>query len=154
MRIERGKDRHADVLFVALEPGDKVREELEKLAGQHLIKAGVIVHGIGAVTDLKLAYYELKDRKYVPIDGADDGDIYEVTAFQGNLTWKDGKPFLHAHLVACDREGMAGGGHLVEATVAVTLEIVLIDFRGTVIERTMDEHVGLPLWTFPGYGKK
>lgn len=150
MRIERGKDRHADALFVALEPGESIRTELEKLAGQHQIRAGIIVHGVGAVKRLKLASYELKDRTYVPVEDADDGDAYEVTAFQGNLTWKDGKPVLRACLVSCDRDGAAAGGRLVDATAAVTLEIVIIDFRGTVIERRMDERAGLALWTFPG----
>ena len=143
MRIARDGERY----LVALEPGESVRTELEAICGKHDIRTGIIRHCIGAVKDLKLAFYELPARKYIPIEV--DDDTYEVAAGQGNLTWKDGKPFLHMHVVATDREGMAGGGHLVDAIVAVTLEIEIVSYKDDIIVREYDDRVGLPVWRFP-----
>lgn len=55
--------------------------------------------------------------------------------------WKD-RPFIHAHIALCDRDFQAGGGHLKEAVVSATCEIILTRFQET-IRRRVDPGTGL-----------
>jgi len=140
--------RRGNIYFLALEPGESVREEIEGLAARQAIKTGIIDHGIGAVERVQLAYYDLQTRKYLSISLPEGGQ--ELVSLQGNIAWKDKKPFLHAHVSLGDRDGLTRSGHLVDAIVHVTVELVILTFHSLEIGREYDERVGLPLWNFPG----
>ena len=48
----------------------------------------------------------------------------------GDIALHDGKPQVHAHLVVGLRDGRARGGHLLEARVRPTLEVILTESPG------------------------
>jgi predicted DNA-binding protein with PD1-like motif len=58
----------------------------------------------------------------------------------------DGEPKIHAHVVVGRRDGTALGGHLLDARVRPTLEVVLVETPAT-LRRTIDKTTGLPLLT-------
>ena len=62
----------------------------------------------------------------------------------GNLSWVEGKPFLHAHVVLGGPDFQALGGHLFGGTVSVTAELFFRpnDER---VDRQWNEDVGLNL---------
>ena len=66
----------------------------------------------------------------------------------GNVARVDGKPFIHCHAVLSGiKEGTENqpiGGHVFEAKVAVTLEVHLTAYEGSV-ERALDNDIGLKL---------
>ena len=45
----------------------------------------------------------------------------------GDIVLKDGEPQVHAHAVVAKRDGTAHGGHLLEARVRPTCEVVLTE---------------------------
>jgi hypothetical protein len=49
----------------------------------------------------------------------------EVVALVGDVALDDGEPAVHAHVVVARSDGSASGGHLLEAHVRPTLEVVL-----------------------------
>jgi predicted DNA-binding protein with PD1-like motif len=49
----------------------------------------------------------------------------ELLSLIGDITLKDGEPQVHAHAVIGKRDGTAHGGHLLEAHVRPTCEVVL-----------------------------
>lgn len=52
----------------------------------------------------------------------------EVVSLLGDIALgPDGKPALHPHVVISRADGMAMGGHLIEAHVRPTLEVVLTE---------------------------
>jgi predicted DNA-binding protein with PD1-like motif len=55
-----------------------------------------------------------------------------------------GKPKLHVHVVLGRRDGQALGGHLLEAIVRPTLEVLLIESHGH-LRRDCDPVSGLAL---------
>jgi predicted DNA-binding protein with PD1-like motif len=73
----------------------------------------------------------------------------EILALQGNLSWKDGVPLLHAH-VTLSRELVdrieVFGGHLVDGQV-FALEARIDVFDAPRLERERDEATGLHLWS-------
>jgi uncharacterized protein len=62
----------------------------------------------------------------------------------GDLALNQGKPKLHAHAVLGRRDGSTVGGHLLEAHVRPTLEVLLTDSPGY-LRRERDPASGLAL---------
>jgi predicted DNA-binding protein with PD1-like motif len=140
--------RDGDVCLMRLERGEKLRERLEGFAAASGIGTGVVIHGIGAVAEVGLRYYDLDARTYLTIPVPAGG--HELVSTQANLAWKDGKPFLHMHVAIGGRRGETLSGHLEDAVVHVTVELVILTFPDLRVGRTPDEAVGLALWDFPG----
>ena len=66
-----------------------------------------------------------------------------MVSFEGNVTLKDDKSFVHAHVVLSNHEMKTLGGHLFETTVAAVGEFFLRKFDGDGY-RELNEEVGLP----------
>ena len=121
--------RFQDTLVVRLDPGEEIVEELTKLAGsEHIALAEV--SGLGAVKDITVGVFSVAEQKFCPnrFQGA-----LEIVSLTGTITEMDGKPYLHLHLSAGDREGRVFGGHLSRAVISATGELTV---------RVLDGHVG------------
>ena len=125
--------------------GEKVIESLTRFASDHGYFAGSLV-GIGALEGVELGYYELGTRTYHRKVFEDD---YELVNLTGNLSKLEEKPFVHAHVTLGDKDYRAYAGHLFEATVAVTVELVFTPLPG-VVDRVYEDQVGLNLWCLEG----
>ena len=108
-------------LFVALEPGEAVQGSLVALAGQLGIGAAW-VQGIGVIDRLELGYYRRETKDY--LTQTFDGD-FEVLSLNGNLSTKEGAPFLHLHGSFSGPDFAVRGGHFVGGRVSVAAEFVL-----------------------------
>ena len=102
------------------------------------------VEALGAVKRARLGYYNQQTREYqfLVLD-----QPLEITQLIGNVSLKDGNPFVHAHITLADETGKAYGGHLAPGTVVFACEFILEACDGPVLERGFDEETGLPLWT-------
>ena len=70
---------------------------------------------------------------------------YEILSCLGNVTQKDKKPLIHAHIVIGDEKGKAFGGHLLPGCViSVTGETFLVEAQETLI-RSLDNRFQLSL---------
>jgi predicted DNA-binding protein with PD1-like motif len=129
-----------DGVFVRLERGEEIHPSLTALAADRGWR-GAAVTGIGAVDEVEVGFYHLDRREYErrPVPG-----ILELLSLTGNLSLRDGTPFLHAHVVLMDASFALHGGHLFRARIAVTGEFSVrqTDLR---MVRVPDEGVGLPL---------
>lgn len=140
MRVLDDRDR----VLLRLFRGEEVVGSLQAFAQERQIPHA-LVNAIGAVEDVVLGAYDLSAREYRRRPLAGD---WEVISLMGNLGWVDGDAFLHAHAMLGDLECNVVGGHLFQATVHVTMEVVL--WTGdAVLERAHDENVGLKLWRLP-----
>ena len=107
-----------------------VREN--RLAGGHFT-------GLGAVKDAVLAFFDpaKNDYKRIPVTSQ-----AEVASLTGTISFKQGKPFVHAHAVLGLPDGSTRGGHLLEAHVWPTLEVVVTAWHKPV-GRKRDSQTGL-----------
>ena len=62
---------------------------------------------------------------------------------------EDGEPQVHAHVVVGKADGSAHGGHLLEAHVWPTLEVVLVQ-PPQELRKRIDPETGLALISLPG----
>jgi uncharacterized protein len=125
---------------VVLATGDEVMSSIASFATtQHL--AATQLTAIGALSRAVVAFFEWESRRYknIPID-----EQVEVLSLLGDITLDKGTPKVHAHIVLGKADGSAHGGHLVEAVVRPTMEIVLTE-TPTHLQRRFDPESGLAL---------
>jgi uncharacterized protein len=78
---------------------------------------------IGALSDATLNYFDWEKKQYLPIPVHEQ---VEVASLIGDVALlPGGKPALHIHVVLGRRDGTALAGHLSEAHVRPTLEVIL-----------------------------
>jgi uncharacterized protein len=108
--------------FLILDRGDEVLEGLTRFATETGIRAASF-QGIGTVSELTLGFYDLSQRKYHRQSWKED---FEVISLSGNLAVADGGPFPHIHGMFGRRDFSTIGGHIFEAVVSVTVEILVV----------------------------
>ena len=136
--ISSAGDKTYAVIF---DTGDEVVKGLTDFAMDHRL-AGSHFTAIGAFQDVTLGYFDWqkKDYKKIPVR-----EQVEVLSLVGDVALKpDGSPQLHAHVVVGRSDGTTRGGHLLEAHVRPTLEVVLVESPGH-LQRQHDPQSGLAL---------
>lgn len=126
---------------VVLETGDEAMSCLQRFVAAERIGAAQLT-AIGALSDLTLMYFdwEKKDYQRIPVR-----EQVEVASLIGDVAeGPDGKPSLHIHLVIGKRDGTAMAGHLAEAHVRPTLEVVITE-NPAHLRKVKDKDSGLPL---------
>lgn len=116
--------------------GDEVISVLERFAADQNIGAAQFT-AIGAFSEAVIAYFDWETKEYEKIPVREQ---VEVLVLAGDVALKDEQPSIHAHVVLGRRGGATIGGHLVEARVRPTLELILhespLDLRKRVDDRT------------------
>lgn len=126
---------------VILETGEEVIQCLQDFASAERIFAAQIT-AIGAFSDLVLQYFDWDKKEYVPLPVREQ---VEVASLMGDIAESpDGKPAIHVHLVVGKRDGAALAGHLGEAHVRPTLEIIVTE-SPTHLRKVKDPETGLAL---------
>jgi len=125
---------------LVLNAGDEVTKELLAFSRSRGIAAASFT-GIGAFQRVTLGYFEPQQRDYLRIPITEQ---VEVLSLLGNLAIGDDGPKLHAHVVVGKRDGTAHGGHLLDAHVRPTLEVVLVETPAH-LRRRSDPATGLAL---------
>lgn len=96
---------------------------------------------IGALSRAVVAFFDWESGQYRNIAIHEQ---VEVLSLLGDITLDEGKPKMHAHIVLGKSDGTAHGGHVVEALVRPTMEIILTE-TPTHLRRRFDRKSGLPL---------
>jgi hypothetical protein len=117
-------------------------EEIERICSEHGISAAW-VSVVGAVRRAAYAYYDQAERRYRDLSS---DRHHELAGFVGNISLRDGKPFLHAHATFSSGDGETVGGHLLHGCPVWVAEVTLREMTGVELERTPDELTGLALW--------
>ncbi len=128
---------------VRLNRGDEIISSITELCKKEAIKAGSI-SGIGATQLVEAGFYSFKKKRYC---GYCFNQNMEILSLLGNISTKDGDPYLHLHIVVSNDEGEALGGHLTKAIISVTGEI-FIDTIDVEINREPDSLTGINLMKF------
>lgn len=121
--------------------GDEVASTLAEFVRQNRID-GAHFTAIGAFSDVTFRYFDWETKSYIDIPPI--REQVEVLTLMGDVATKDGKPQAHIHGVIGKRDGTAHGGHLKEAHVRPTLELILTESPAHLRKR-VDEKTGLAL---------
>jgi uncharacterized protein len=126
---------------VVLQTGNEVMSCLQRFVASERIGAAQLT-AIGALSDVTLMYFDWDKKAYCRIPVREQ---VEVASLIGDVAeGPDGAPSLHIHLVVGKRDGVAMAGHLAEAHVRPTLEVVMIE-NPAHLRKVKDKESGLPL---------
>ena len=77
---------------------------------------------IGAVSGATVAWFDPQRKMYkkIPVVGQ-----HEVIGMSGDIALYQGKPVVHTHMVVGNADGTTVGGHVLEAYVSPTLEVMV-----------------------------
>ena len=124
---------------VVLATGDKVKESVRAFANS--LGATGHLHGIGAMQKATVAFWNPATRAYEHIEV---NEQVEVLSLIGNVAHVRDRLDLHAHVVLGHRDGHTTGGHLIEAVVHPTLELLFVECVPA-LRREKDADTGLDL---------
>ncbi len=113
---------------------------LTRFAEERQLSAARIT-AIGAFSRTTLGFFERERKDYHKIEVREQ---CEVLSLLGDIALADGKPKLHLHVVLGKKDGTAHGGHLLEADVWPTLEVIVTESPAH-LRRRFHEESQLPL---------
>jgi hypothetical protein len=113
-----------DKYVLSLENQVEITRALTMFCNEKNILAGVF-YGIGAVSEAILRFFDPYTRQYV------DETFLEQMEFAcliGNISQKEGKPYLHLHITLGRSDYRTLAGHLLETTFSGAGEFVIEAF--------------------------
>ena len=135
--------KFGDKIYLRLDKGDDITESVFKVAKAEGVKAAQ-VSGIGATDDFTVGVFDVAKKKYN--EYVFNGN-HEINALTGNITEKDGKPYIHLHITATGDGCKVVGGHLIKGVISLTGEIIITVSDGKVL-RAFDGKLGINRWKF------
>ena len=127
-----------------LDHGEEIVASLTRLVEEEGIQLAS-VSALGAANDVTIGIFNTVEKQYYSHRYQED---YEISALVGNVTRKDGAPYLHLHItIGNPVTGEVHAGHLSSATISATLELFLQVWDGQV-GRKFSDAVGLNLLEF------
>jgi predicted DNA-binding protein with PD1-like motif len=134
--------RSGRCFLFGLDHDAEIVASITNLAERLGIEVGAVA-AIGALKRAEIGYYDQGAHEYraIEIDRP-----MEISGLIGNLSIRDGKPFLHAHATLADSVGNVMGGHLSSGTVFAA-EVYLQELLGRPPERRHDPTTDLFLWS-------
>ncbi len=140
MRYKQISDRPKTFALI-FNTGDEILAELKRFATEQKL-AGSSFKAIGALSRAKVGWFNWETKKYEIC--ADLDEQVELLSLIGDVAVIDETPQVHAHMIVGRRDGSAHGGHLMEAWVRPTCELILTE-NPAHLQKHMDRASGLAL---------
>lgn len=142
-KIAYAEFQHERALIIRPDHDSDLIEYIKGVAKAEEVEVGSFT-AIGAFKEAILGFYDQNSHEYREIEV---DRPCELASCLGNISIKDGEPFVHAHAVLEDENGSLKAGHLSEGRVfAAEVHLQVLD--GQKLERKHDSVTDLSLWDF------
>ena len=135
--------RFGKTIVMRIDRGEEVLTQLKAMALKENIQLAS-VRALGATNDFTVGVFKVEEKKYYANHFTGD---FEIVSLTGTISTMNGEYYAHLHMSAGDEQGRVFGGHLNEAIISATCEMVVEVIDGQV-ERAHDADVGLNLFKF------
>ena len=135
--------RFGKTIIARIDKGEEILTQLKNIALKEEIKLAS-VRALGATDDFTVGVFKVDEKKYYANHFTGD---FEIVSLTGTISTMNGEYYAHLHMSAGDELGRVFGGHLNEAIISATCEMVIEVIDGQV-DRVRDESVGLNLFHF------
>jgi hypothetical protein len=137
-------DQKPKTFVLIFDTGEELSSGLKSFAKKQNL-AGSSFKAIGALSRAKFGWLNWKTKQYEIA-----GDLHEqveLLSLIGDIAIKDNEPQVHAHMIIGRQDGTAQGGHLIEAHVRPTCELILTE-SAVHLQKHIDPESGLALIRF------
>ena len=134
-------DQSPKTFILVFKTGDELAKGLLEFAEQETLSAASF-KGVGALSSVRLGWFSWESKQYEPSVTLDEQ--VELLSLIGDVAVKGEKPVVHAHAVIGRKDGTAHGGHLIEAHIRPTCEVVLAE-SPIHLQKQVDPESGLAL---------
>jgi uncharacterized protein len=124
-----------------METGDRLVEQLKGVAKAKRFRASSF-KAIGALSHVQLGWFNWETKQYETAIELEEQ--VELLSLIGDISLQDGIPEVHAHLTVGRRDGSVYGGHLLEAIVRPTCELILTE-SPVHLQKSFDSSAGIAL---------
>ena len=135
--------KFGDTYIVRMDPGEEILGQLRVFAEAEQVKLASVT-ALGAVKDFTVGVFDTGAKVYK--SNRFQG-VYEIVSLVGTINTMNDAFYCHLHMCAADQEGHAFGGHLNEAVISATCELVVTCLSGRT-DRVFSDEVGLNLISF------
>jgi len=136
------KSKLGRIVFARLFEDEDLLETITLAAEKNQITAGFFML-IGTLKKANLGFYRQGKYKTIKISNA-----LEIVSCIGNVSEKENKPFVHAHISVSNEKGEVIGGHVMPGClIGVAGELVLIEATDIKLLKKLDEKTHLFLWS-------
>ena len=135
--------RFKNTIVCRIDKGEEVLEKIKEIALKENIKLANIT-ALGATNDFTVGVFKTEEKKYYSNEFRGD---FEIVSLTGTINTMNHEFYTHIHMSAGNDKGEVFGGHLNEAIVSATCEMVIYIIDGEV-DRIHDEEIGLNLFSF------
>ena len=135
--------RFGKTIVMRIDKGEEILTQLKAMALKENVQLAS-VRALGATNDFTVGVFKVDEKKYYANHFTGD---FEIVSLTGTISTMNGEYYAHLHMSAGDAQGRVFGGHLNEAIISATCEMVVEVIDGRV-ERTHDADVGLNLFKF------
>lgn len=129
-----------NIHVLQLGKGESVSGELRKYIKSKGIRFGAI-HGIGALMDIEVGIIKQGTGNYLTKKFPKG----ELVSLDGNISWDNEDLIVHAHASFADDNYQMFGGHFIDATVSVKVELFIIEYSAD-INRKYDKMTKFKIW--------
>ncbi len=135
--------RFGQTIIARLDKGEEILEQLQVISQKENIKLAS-VSALGATNDIKVGVLNTAEKQYHAKHFTGDMEIVSLT---GTVSTMNDEYYAHIHMSAGDTDGHVVGGHLNQAIISATCEMVITVIDGKV-DREFNEEVGLNTFKF------
>lgn len=126
-------------IYIRMRSGENLFDNLKEIMKDQGLDTAIILSSLGMLKDPSLGYFNGTEYDVTEFKGK-----FELLSLQGNIV-KDNQDYIvHLHAILGKEDTTTFGGHVVNATVWATNEMVLLP-AGHKIERVLEEN-GLKGW--------
>jgi uncharacterized protein len=134
-------DESPKSFILIFKTGDELAAGLRQFAKEQKLSAASF-KAVGALSSVRLGWFSWETKRYEPSVTLDEQ--VELLSLIGDVALKDDEPVVHAHAVVGKKDGTAHGGHLLEARIRPTCEVVLTESPAH-LQKFVDPESGLAL---------
>ena len=125
--------KFGNTIIARIDKGEEILEQVKEIALKEK-----------AVNDFTAGVFKTDEKKYYSNHFTGN---FEIVSLTGTINTMDGEFYSHLHMSAGNDKGEVFGGHLNQAVVSATCEMVITLIDG-VVDRAYSEEIGLNLFKF------
>lgn len=135
-----------DTYLIRMVPEDDIIKKIEEFCDKKGIRHALIHSGVGSAKEVVAR--DPKAGAKVPVESSKVNEVnlpgpYEILSLEGNVFPLEKELVVHLHIMLGGEDGSVLGGHLMQAKVWTTLELMLAEIKNSRSYREKSSTTGL-----------